>query len=226
MRSILFLCIVSISATCAGAADKTALVTALKANRPQTIVVYGTSLTAGGAWPNQLQQELDKQFPKLATIINSGESGQWSTWGVNNLDERVIAKEPDAVIIEFSINDAYLPYATPTNVARQNLEVMIRRIHKSHPKCEIILMVMNPPIGEHLERRPKIADYEQVYRDVAKKQKLRLIDHSTDWQTVLKKGEAEYKKLVPDGIHPSATGCAEIITPNILKGIGLKAATD
>lgn len=206
------------------AADKAAFITALEGNKPQSIVTYGTSLTAGGAWPKQLQQALDARFPKLAVVVNSGSGGQWSTWGVKNLDERVLAKQPDVVFIEFSINDAFLPYQTTVGDARANLENMIDRIHAVRPQCEVILMVMNPPIGEHLERRPKIADYEQMYRDFAAKKKLRLIDHAADWQTVLKKGEAEYRKLVPDGIHPNGAGCAEIITPNILEGIGLKVA--
>ncbi|MBS0205507.1 MAG: SGNH/GDSL hydrolase family protein [Planctomycetes bacterium] len=206
------------------AADKAAFVTALEGNKPQTIVTYGTSLTAGGEWPKQLQLALGARFPKLATVVNSGSGGQWSTWGVKNLDERVIAKQPDVVLIEFSINDAFLPYQTSVDDARANLTHMIDRIHAVRPQCEVILMVMNPPIGEHLERRPKIADYEQMYRDFAAKKKLRLIDHAPGWQAVLKKGEAEYRKLVPDGIHPNGTGCAEIITPNILQEIGLKVA--
>lgn len=221
---ILFLSLVLLLPICSHAAEKADFVTALEAGRPQTVVTYGTSLTAGGAWVTQLQQALNAQFPKLATVINSGQGAMWSDWGVKNLDERVIAKKPDAVFIEFSINDAFLQYATSTATARKNLENIIERIQKAEPKCEIILMVMNPPIGVHLESRPKITDYEQVYRDVAKEQKLRLIDHSAAWQKVLKQGEAEYKRLVPDGIHPNADGCTEIITSNIIKGTGLKSS--
>ena len=127
---------------------------------------------------NQLRQALDAKFPKLATVVNSGQGAMWSKWGVEHLDERVIAKKPDAVFIEFSINDAYLPYQTSTETARKNLDTMVDRIRRANAQCEIILMVMNPPIGIHLERRPKIADYEQVYRDVAKARRLRLIDQS------------------------------------------------
>ena len=220
MKLLLFL----LTALLAHAAEPAAFVTALAAKRPQTLVTYGTSLTAGGAWVKQLQQALDAQFPKLATVLNTGQGAMWSDWGVKNLDARVLAKKPDAVLIEFSINDAYLPYAMPPAVSRQNLETMITRIRAALPKCEIILMVMNPPIGVHLERRPKITDYEQVYRDVPKAQSLRLIDHAPAWQAVLKKGEADYLKLVPDGIHPNAAGCAAIITPALLHRLGLQPA--
>ena len=82
-------------------------------------------------------------------------------------------------------------------------------------------MVMNPPTAEHLERRPKIADYEQVYRDVAKARGLRLIDHSANWQAVLQRGETAWRALVPDGIHPSPQGSAQVTSPFLLKSIGL-----
>ena len=204
------------------AAEKAAFITNLEAGKPQVIVTYGTSLTAGGDWVAQLGAALEKKFPKIVTLVNSAQGAMWSKWGVENLDTRVISKKPDAVFIEFSINDAYLEYKTSVENARENLEAMIDRTLAALPKCEIILMVMNPPTGEHLERRPKISDYEQVYRDVAKARGLRLIDHSSNWQTVLKSGDTQWKALVPDGIHPNAAGAQQVIIPQLLKSIGLQ----
>jgi lysophospholipase L1-like esterase len=201
--------------------DGSRLVTNLEAGKTQTVVAYGTSLTAGGAWVGQLQKELNTHYPGKAKVINSGGSGKHSTWGLNNLEARVIEKKPDTVFIEFAINDAFLKYETPVKMARVNLETMLDRILKANPACEIILMVMNPPIGVHLERRPHIHDYYSMYRDVAMARKLKLIDHYPDWDAVLKKGEEAFKQLVPDGIHPNADGCKTIITPNIIKALGL-----
>ncbi len=222
MRLAVFLLALSlfIPDLCA-AAEKAVFIANLEAGKPQVIVTYGTSLTAGGDWVAQLDAVLNKKFPKLATIINSAQGGMWSKWGVDNLDARVIAKKPDVVFIEFSINDAFLEYKTSPADARKNLETMIDRTVAALPGCEIILMVMNPPTGVHLERRPNIADYEQVYRDVAKARGLRLIDHSANWQAVLKDGETQWRPLVPDGIHPNAAGAQQVIVPQILKSIGL-----
>ena len=110
-----------------GAVSPAAFVQALAAGQPQTVVTYGTSLTAGGAWVAQLKQALDQRFPRLVTVINSGQGGMWSKWGVDNLDARVISKKPDAVFIEFAINDAFLKYETHPADARKNLETMIDR---------------------------------------------------------------------------------------------------
>ena len=196
----------------------------LKAGKEQVVITYGTSLTAGGAWVKQIQQAFNDSYPGKVKVINSGKGAMWSKWGVDNLDKRVIEKKPDTVLIEFGINDAFLRYETPVEQARKNLENMIERIHASNAECEIVLMVMNPPIGVHLERRPRISEYYQMYRDVAAAKKLLLIDHYPAWEKILNKGESDFRKLVPDGIHPNAEGCKSVITPNILKALGLPSA--
>ncbi|MCX7048257.1 MAG: SGNH/GDSL hydrolase family protein [Candidatus Sumerlaeota bacterium] len=141
---------------------------------------------------------------------------------MDNLDKRVIEKTPDAVIIEFAINDAFLQYKTSPEDARKNLENMIDRIKKARPQCEIILMTMNPPIREHLERRPKIEDYYEMYRKVAKDRSLLLIDHYPNWQKILKDDPDTFNKYVPDGIHPNTLGCEKIIMPQLLKSLGIE----
>jgi lysophospholipase L1-like esterase len=205
------------------AEDRSNFVSNLNAGMQQTLVVYGTSLTAGGAWVGQLQKALNERYPGQATLINSGKGGMWSKWGLDNLDTRVIEKKPDTILIEFAINDAFLEYKTSVAEARINLTNMIDRILASKSETEIILMTMNPPIGVHLDRRPMIKDYYQMYRDVAKERKLKLIDHYGNWESIMEKDRALFDKYVPDGIHPGPEGCTQVITPAILNGLGIKA---
>jgi len=164
---------------------------------------------------------LNAKYPGLATVINSGQCAMWSKWGVDNLAARVLAKKPDTVFIEFAVNDAYLEYKTSVAQARQNLTNMIDRILSAKADTEIILMVMNPPVEIHLQRRPKFKDYYQMYRDVAKERKLRLIDHCPNWEQVLEKDKDLFAKYVPDRIHPGPEGCEKVITPAILKALGI-----
>ncbi len=203
--------------------ETSSLVRNLDYGKQQTVVTYGTSLTAGGAWVKQLQQALNSSHPGQAEVINAGKGAMWSKWGVDNLDKRVIEKKPDTILIEFAINDAYLPYKTSVKQAQRNLENMLERILKANPKCEIVLMVMNPPVGVHLERRPKVKEYYEMYRNVAKYRKLLLIDHYPKWEKILKEDADLFEKYVPDGIHPGAEGCEEVITPNILTELGIWA---
>ena len=193
----------------------------LKAGKPQHVVTYGTSLTAGGAWVGLLRAALEKRYPGLATVTNSGAGAMWSQWGVENLRERVLDKRSDALFIEFAVNDAYLPYETSVEVCRLNLEYIIERTLAAHPGCEIVLMTMNPCIGVHFEQRPRIEDYYQVYRDVARERGLILIDHYPNWRPILDNDRETFGRYVPDGLHPGPLGCEKVILPAILDALGI-----
>jgi acyl-CoA thioesterase I len=193
----------------------------LDSGKSQVIVTYGTSLTACGAWVRPVTEMLQRHYGDLVTVINSGGGAKWSGWGLEHLDTRVIDKGPDTVFIEFAINDAYLPYKTSVEQARDNLESMIERILEANEDCEIILMVMNPPVGAALEHRPKVADYYQMYREVAGERKLKLIDHYVQWEKILNEDPELFKMYVPDGLHPSDAGCQAVIAPAIVTALGL-----
>lgn len=194
------------------------LADALRAGRPRTIVAYGTSLTAWGAWVEQLQQALNARYPGLATVINGGEPGMWSQWGVENLEARVLRHRPDVVLIEFGINDAYPQHKTSVRQARRNLTTMIDRIRTANRQCRIILLTMNPTT----EREPPpVAKYYGMYRAVAKQRKLPLIDLYPRWTALLTETPALFARYVPDAVHPGAEGCRQVITPAVLAALGI-----
>lgn len=207
------------------ASAKSKLVDRLESKKKQVIVAYGTSLTAGGAWVSQLSDALNQRFPGLATVINSGGSGMWSKWGIDNLDKRVISKKPDVVFIEFCINDSVERFHCTVAKSKANLETMITRILKSNPRCEIFLMTMTPgdkyPQG-HRSHRKGIATYYAMYQSVAKKRGLLLIDHYSSWKKLQSRDPKLFQKYVPDTIHPTAAGCANVVTPRLLQALGLK----
>lgn len=210
------------------AAQSTNKVTArLQSAKHQTIVAYGTSLTAAGAWVKQLQVILDQRYRGLATIVNSGGSGCWSKWGVDNLDERVIGKKPDAVIIEFAVNDSVARFNCAIRQSRTNLEAMVTRILSANPDCEIILMTTTPadahPEG-HFSHRRNISAYYEMYREVARERKLAIVDLYPQWISLRNADKEAFARYVPDTIHPSEEGCRRLVTPGILKTLGLAAA--
>lgn len=198
----------------------------LKAGAPQKIVFYGTSLTAKGAWVHQLSQTLETRFPGLVSFANGARSGQHSRWGVQNLDASVLAHQPDVVFIEFSVNDAVERFQITVDEARRNLETMIDRILAANPKTDIILQVMNPVLGRppgHASHRRELPSYQDVYREAGRKRGLLVIDHMPAWTALLESDPKTFRAYVPDGIHPSAQGYAEIVAPEILRRLGLKA---
>jgi acyl-CoA thioesterase-1 len=214
---IALLIIVMLAGNAAFAQSK--LVKNLAVGKPQVLVTYGTSLTAavgGKAWVYTVDSALNKKYNGLLKTVNSAKSAMWSTWGVQHLEDSVIKKHPDAVLIEFGMNDAFTAYNTSIEVAKLNLNYMIDRIKLDNPDCEIILQTMDIALDGHGTARPDLLKYYQLYRDVAKSRRLLLIDHYPHWKALLDKGKDAYLKAVPDGLHPGVEASKSIIAPYVV----------
>jgi acyl-CoA thioesterase-1 len=83
---------------------------ALRTKARVTAVVYGTSLTAGGAWVQQLHTWIETLYPRRLTLINSGQGSRASNTGLAQLKSLVLDHSPDVVFIEFAVNDSYVGY--------------------------------------------------------------------------------------------------------------------
>ncbi|MBN2163152.1 MAG: FAD-dependent oxidoreductase [Pontiellaceae bacterium] len=190
-----------------------------------TMIVYGTSLTANGAWVGRLGSWLGAAYPGQVTLINSGLSGKNSAEGVAQLQAKVLDHNPDVIFIEFAMNDAFL-YDPPTpslsvQEARDNLEFMIDSILAENPDCEIILQTMNtvwdspPPAGSGLSatKRPYLSDYYAMYRSVAADRNLLLIDHHPTWAALQANDLSAFEAAIPDGVHPGAAGLDTYMVP-------------
>lgn len=195
----------------------------LDAGKKQTIVTFGTSLTAVGAWVDQFATVLEQSYPGQAKVINGAQGGANSDWGVKSLDQKVLQHKPDTVLIEFAVNDAVGIRKTGVEHARNNLEQLIERILKANSNTEIILQVMNVPVGHTRTGRPNLEAYNQMYRDVAKERGFQLIDHWPNWQKLLDEDPLCFVAYNPDTIHPVRSGALNIITPHLLRELGLPA---
>lgn len=203
------------------------LVDNLRAGKDQTVVVYGTSLTAGGRWVAETKAWLEGINPKAkVTLVNSGQSGKNSITGLAKLDEAVIAKKPDTVLIEFAVNDAVLFPDPKQRVSIEdsgkNLETIIDRIKKALPDTEVMIQTMNPawdsPKGNgSATKRPELAAYYEGYRKVAAKRGLTLIDHHKNWEKIRSENEDQFKTYVMDGVHPTAEASVKVTFPEVKK---------
>ena len=210
------------------------LVDNLRKGTPQTVVAYGTSLTAqpaAGQWVNDLRAWLNSEYPGLATVINSGMSGKASNTALLNLESKVLDYDPDTVIVEFSMNDAFTNFSASNNPtdwipqittarAKSNLESMITSIQAQNPLAEIVLMTMNPvyngpPTNPGATYRPDLASYYQVYRDVAEERGLLLVDNYVNWKTIYDGNISLFRAYVPDGVHPTSAASSAVIFPAV-----------
>jgi lysophospholipase L1-like esterase len=199
-------------------------VRSLQAGDQVTIVTLGTSLTGGTwRWVDVMKEWLDNDFAGLVTIHNLGVGASASSHppGSSGLDKvkQAAALKPDAAFIEFAVNDAYLPYGISVEDAKRNLNTMIDALLAANPRVEIILQTMNVVVDEHATRRPRLGDYVEMYREVARERGVRLVDHYPNWQKLLDSGRDKFMALVPDGIHPQRAGYREILLPALKENL-------
>lgn len=198
---------------------------ALATQKRQVIVTYGTSLTANSAWPEQFRNILQEHYGKKARVINAASGGKDSRWGLANVHKRVASRQPDAVFLEFAINDALMSSELGVDESARNHERMIEAIRAGAPNCEIFLLVMNPPTGEQFEKRADIASYEEVVRRTARKWGTGLIDFSPTWSSIIHGQPRRWSAYAPDGLHPSAVASREVIVPCLLESLGVPFGT-
>jgi lysophospholipase L1-like esterase len=208
-------------------ADPTRFLKKLAEGIPQTMVVYGTSLTEGGAWVRLLQEWLQQTYPGALTLINSGMGGKASNTALDNLESKVLSHRPDVVWMEFAMNDAYRGYTEADRDHGITLEQSVRNLNglldrtlEKNPDVEIILQIMNTvwdaPSGfRAASLRPELAAYYQGYRDVAQMRGLLLIDHQPEWLAVQARSPETYRDYMPDGVHPNELGEQTILFPLI-----------
>ncbi|MCX6570069.1 MAG: hypothetical protein NT006_01350 [Candidatus Aminicenantes bacterium] len=70
-------------------------------------------------------------------------------------------------------------------VAEESTEIVGLVALKENPDCEIILMVMNPMVDIHSERRPELEKFNDIYRETANEKGFLLIDHYPSWLKIL-----------------------------------------
>lgn len=192
----------------------------LEAGQPQTVVVYGTSLTHGGRWASATKAWFDKTYPGKVKFINSGGPGENSDWGLANLQTKVLDFYPDLVFVEFSYNDAHQKFQMPVERGAANLQKIVEGIRSRNPDATVVLQTMNvgwdAPNGKgSLSIRPNLEVFNDNYRNLARAQNLPLLDHYTAWKTLKETEPEKYQRYIPDGTHPVAEGSLAVTWPTV-----------
>ena len=108
---------------------------------PMSIVCLGGSLTELGVrWVDIVREYFAKKFPhREVTIYNAGVGGTGSTFGAARFEAQVLSKNPDFVIIEFSVNDM----KADETASKMHMENMVRQALKAE-KVPCILFAHTP----------------------------------------------------------------------------------
>jgi len=136
----------------------------------------------------------------------------------------VIARSPDAFLIEFATNDAvYDKFGITPADCRTNTLLIIDRVLERFPDCEIFLhSPCGYPIGDNLINRPDMWVYNNVYRDICLERGYVWINTANFFKSVAEDplmGETVLKAYQGDGVHATEKGALEILYPGVLKAM-------
>lgn len=192
----------------------------LEAGQDQTVVVYGTSLTHGGAWTDATRRWFEHRYPGKVKFINSGGPGENSDWGLRNLRDKVLIWRPGLVFIEFSYNDAHDKFHLPVERGAENLAKMVAAIREQNAATVIVLQTMNvgwdaPNGNRSLSVRPGLDRCNDNYRRLAREQGLPLLDHFAAWLKLKESDPDRFQHYIPDGTHPTKEGSLAVTWPTI-----------
>ena len=200
----------------------------------KTIVAFGDSITAPRknvlTYSDFIRREFEKK--KLdVKVINSGVPGNTSAMAKARFEKDVLNYNPNLVIIQLGTNDAAVdvwknPPATESRVSidvyEQNLREFISKLKAQNAR---IILVTPPPtrwtpkLKEMYGKSPYdpndedgfnviLKSYVQRMRDVAKKEKVVLVELYKEYEKYHRVKGQTMDDLFLDGLHPNTTGQA------------------
>jgi acyl-CoA thioesterase-1 len=167
---------------------------------PRTVLLIGTSLTAGygldpqDAWPARLQAKVDSAGLRFH-VVNAGVSGETSADAVHRMDWLLSQQVPAVVVVETGANDALR--GQPVDSIQANLDAILSRLERVEPRPVIVVAGMEalPNLG-----RAYAAQFREVFPAAARV-------HRAVYLPFLLAGVAGVDSLNQgDGIHPNARG--------------------
>lgn len=180
------------------------------------IAVLGTSLSARRAWPHALAQALQDCAAVKARAVVAARPGANSAWGLAQIETALFppGATPDALIVEFAINDASLLRGLSLARSEATHRAILARAQAA--QVPVFLATMNPAWGWNAWERPGLRAYHDVYRRLAGEGLAGLIDVAPAWRALSPQARAT---LAPDGLHPTDAGFATIAAPHFLRAL-------
>ena len=216
----------------------------------EKIAFMGDSISAGGArkggYVTLTMEALNREGLALSHVP-AGKSGNRSKDMLARLDESVISKDPDWMVLSCGVNDVWhftlrLGKRTFEGIPLEDYKKNIRQIIERAEAADIkVLVLTSTMIGEDPEKETnqKLVPYNEFLREIAAEKRLPLADLSKDMHQALKQipdeegkarmfGEPGYQrniknKLTTDGCHMNKLGNI-MMAKGVLRAFGLGEA--
>ena len=183
------------------------------------IVFFGDSITEAGVQPQgyitKLAQTLDKdRLGNRYELVGAGIGGNKVYDLYLRLEDDVLSKKPDAVVIWVGVNDVWHKRSFGTGTDADKFEKFYTALIKKLKERNIDVFLCTPAvIGEKWdctnELDGELNSYSAIIRDLAQKNHCPLIDLRKEFLDYLKTNNPDNKSrgiLTTDGVHLNAAG--------------------
>ena len=170
---------------------------------PQTILVFGDSLSAGfgiavdKSWPALLQDRLRQEKLPYA-VVNASISGETTAGGKSRLPAALKQHRPAVVILALGANDGLR--GLPLDPLRANLAAMAAEARTAGARVLIAGMELPPNYGAAYTRQ-----FMAAFATVAQQEKAALLPFLLE---PIARDEAAF---LPDRLHPTAAAQPRIL---------------
>lgn len=183
----------------------------LDAGGPFKMVAYGDSITAGGdatavglRFQQRYADHLRERFPSAEITVENGATGGDATRnGLARLEEKVLTRAPDLVLVGFGMNDHNVN-SVPLDEFRNNLVTIVSRIQQE-TGAEVILFSAFPPNPDWKFGSHQMEKYAAATREAASEAKCAFADVYGPWTKILERKDCQ--SLLGNNInHPNDFG--------------------
>lgn len=191
--------------------DSTPSQAARRDSTAPTILIVGTSLTAGlgldpyDAYPGVLQRMADSAGYRV-NVVAAGVSGETSAGALRRIDW-LLQKPADVIVVETGANDGLR--GLNIDSTRTNLREILRRSAALKPNARLFVVQMEAPpnLGPRYT-----TGFRAMFPEVAREGQAALIPFLLDGVA----GVADLNQ--PDGIHPNEQGSV-VVAANVFKAL-------
>ncbi|MGB7160364.1 MAG: SGNH/GDSL hydrolase family protein [Tepidisphaeraceae bacterium] len=183
----------------------------LEAGGPFKVIAFGDSITFGGdasaedlRFTNRYAAHLQERFPKAKVTLENGATGGDNTVnGLARLQEKVLARRADLVLVGFGMNDHNRGGVAPAPF-QANLETIIKTIREK-TGADVILFSSFPPNPQWAFGTGRMNDYAAATKGAAEAMGVPYADVYTPWMKLLERKDPP--SLLGNNInHPNDFG--------------------
>ncbi|MCM1022478.1 MAG: SGNH/GDSL hydrolase family protein [Prevotella sp.] len=164
-----------------------------------TVGVIGGSITQGSlasstssCYASLFYNWWMTKFPGVnVNFVNAGIGGTNSYLGVHRVDEQLLSYKPDAVIVEFSVND------TDKTMNKYSYDSLVRKILSCDSNPAVMLLFTTMEDGTSLQ---------DVHKEIGEAYDLPMLSYHDAVYPEVAAGNLVWRDISPDNIHPNDAG--------------------